>query len=37
MFPVADPLVLAASEGVDHGSYFSHPLVTAALLHWLPG
>ncbi len=37
MFPVADPLVLAASEGVDHGSYFSNAQVTAALLQWLPG
>ncbi len=36
-FPVAEPLVLPASAGVDHSSYFANPLVSAALLDWLPG
>lgn len=36
-FPVAEPLVLPASAGVDHCSYFGNPLVSAALLDWLPG
>lgn len=36
-FPVADPLVLPAEVGVDHGSYFSRPEVCGKLLEWLPG
>lgn len=36
-FPVADPFVFAAEEGVDHGSYFQRPEVSVKLLEWLPG
>lgn len=36
-FPVADPLVFTASQGVDHGSYFGRPEVSVKLLEWLPG
>jgi pimeloyl-ACP methyl ester carboxylesterase len=36
-FPIADPLVFRADQGVDHGSYFSQPEVSAKLLEWLPG
>jgi hypothetical protein len=36
-FPVVDPLVLSARQGVDHSSYFARPEVSAKLLEWLPG
>lgn len=36
-FPIADPLVLSAQQGVDHSSYFARPEVSAKLLEWLPG
>ncbi|MFQ6171342.1 esterase/lipase family protein [Oryzobacter sp. R7] len=36
-FPVADPFVIPASEGVDHSSFFGRADVRAKLLEWLPG
>lgn len=36
-FPVAEPFVVPASEGVDHSSFFGRDDVRAKLLEWLPG
>ncbi len=36
-FPVVDRLVLPASAGVDHSSFFRNAEVNAQLLQWLPG
>ncbi|HEU5242127.1 MAG TPA: alpha/beta hydrolase [Ornithinibacter sp.] len=36
-FPVAEPFVVPASEGVDHSSFFGRADVRAKLLEWLPG
>jgi hypothetical protein len=35
LFPVADPIVLTASQSVDHSSYWSSPAVHSALENWL--
>jgi len=36
-FPIADPLVFEASEGVIHSTYWTQPKFAAKLLEWLPG
>lgn len=36
-FPVASPMVLPASLGVDHSSFFGRDDVNDQLLQWLPG
>ncbi len=36
-FPVSERVVIPSTAGVDHSSYFASPVVSQALLRWLPG